>query len=98
MFLLLCFSHTCPPSSYVDIIHDYFLVKICDEKGSSLQGVKYVGGPEHKCTQSEGTGAPVVVVPYVTYPEEMPLPFAWQCDDCLITYDDINVLLDPTVS
>ena len=86
-------SHIYPPSSYVDMIHTEFLVKICNEKGSSLQGLKYVGGPEHMCTENDDDP---VVVPYVRFPqEEMPLP--WECKDCLNLYDDIDALLEPMV-
>ena len=64
-----------------------YLSKICNDEGSSLQGLHYEGGPEHDCTGKKST------VPYVAFPEEAKcLP--WKCEDCLELCDDINVLLE----
>lgn len=72
------------PSFYVKLIHTGYLKKICNEAGSSLQGLKYVGGPVHKCEVS-------IVVPCVSYPESEDL-CAVKCPICLESYDVENML------
>ena len=71
---------------------------ICNEKGSSLQGLEYDGGPEHDCECKEES----VIIPYVKFPEDKSTQEVqnWKCDDCLKEFcsGDINLLLDPKVS
>jgi ankyrin repeat protein/GTPase SAR1 family protein len=84
-----------PPSTYVLQIHVDYLRAICNEKGSSLQGLTYDGGPEHMC---EDEGGPVVV-PYVKFPKEknQPEDWSWKCILCLDSFKsgDVDLLLDP---
>ena len=80
----MCFCHfssqTYNPSSYVHLIHMKYLRAICNENGSSLQGLEYVGGPEHECKESESGS----VVEFVSFPEKENLN--WQCDYCLESF------------
>ena len=91
------YSQKLPPSTYVHQIHEKYLQAICNEKGSSLQGLKYDGGPEHECV---GTGEHAIV-PYVKFPEEKRKPdsWSWKCNDCLHSFqtEDVDLLLDPKV-
>lgn len=78
-----------PPSSYVQLIHMDYLQKICNDKGSSLQGLTYIGGPVHSCEER-------IVVPYVSYPDDENISDSWTCDICLKKCN-IDKLLDPKV-
>jgi hypothetical protein len=66
-----------------------FLQKICNEEGSSLQGLSYIGGPVHLCEHDHSE-----VVPCVSFPEDGDLVHSWTCDDCKESYD-VEKLLDP---
>jgi hypothetical protein len=82
-------SNPCPPSTYVSLLHMDFLQKICNEEGSSLQGLSYIGGPVHLCEHDHSE-----VVPCVSFPEDGDLVHSWTCDDCKESYD-VEKLLDP---
>ena len=90
---LLTFSHTYSPWEYVDMIHKEYLLKICNEAGSSLQGLKYEGGPKHMC---EMTHLPVML-PYVHFPEVEKTEHL-KCIECLKPYHDIDLILGTTVT
>ena len=85
-----------PPSTYVLRIHVEYLRAICNEKGNSLHGLRYDGGPEHMCGEEGGP----VIVPYVKFPEEnsQPEDWSWNCK-CLESFrsKDVDLLLDPKV-
>ena len=70
---------------------------ICNEKGSSLRGLNYDGGPEHDCECKEVS----VVIPYVKFPEDKSTQevWCWECDECFKKFHsgDIDLLLDPKV-
>ena len=68
--------------------------EICNEQGSSLEGLQYSGGPVHVCNSIESGR---VVVPYVSYPNERKED--WSCEDCLHSFNThaINLLLDQKV-
>ena len=74
-----------------------YLQEICNEKGSSLQGLTYDGGPEHMCKVKEGS----VIVPYVKFPEEknQPKDRSGKCEFCRNSFKsgDVDLLLDPKV-
>ena len=74
-----------------------YLRAICNEKGNSLHGLEYDGGPEHMCEDKGG----LVVVPYVKFPEEKSQPedWSWNCK-CLESFKsrDVDLLLDPKVA
>ena len=74
-----------------------YLQAICNEKGSSLQGLTYDGGPEHMCEEEGGP----VIVPYVKFPEEKKQPedWSWNCK-CLESFKSrcVDLLLYPEVT
>ena len=86
-------SSSTPPSSYVNLVHMDYLQKICNENGSSLQGLKYIGGPVHIC--EEGDNQPEVV-PCVSFPDDEEAAHSWKCTGCLKLFD-IEELLNPKV-
>ena len=62
---------------YILLLHTEYLRKICDEKESSLQGLKYIGGP--RCPECEWRE----VIPYVSYPDEQQTPSdEAECEEC----------------
>ena len=87
------FRHKVPPSTHVSFIHIEYLRKICNEQANSLQGLKYIGGPEHTCACDQWKG----VVPCVAYPEEIEIPSNWRCDECLHPFK-VDLILNPDVS
>ena len=86
--LTLVCSFSNPPSYYVDRMHTDYLSKICNENGSSLQGLEYTGGPVHICEDDHCA----VVVPCVSFPGNE-RRHDWECGKCL-TSCNIDKLLD----
>ena len=77
---------------YISLLHTEYLRKICDEKESSLQGLKYIGGP--MCPECEWRE----VIPYVSYPDEQETPSdEAECEECGLTYN-VNLLLTSQVN
>ena len=70
-----------------------YLQKICNEKGSSLQGLKYIGGPVHICEENDNQPE---VVPCVSFPDEEKVEDLWECPNCLKPMD-VEKLLNPEV-
>ena len=71
-----------------------YLCKICNESGSSLQGLKYIGGPDFTCS-CDWNG----VLPYVSYPnpdKSEAVSDEVRCEECLKGHS-INLVLDPMV-
>ena len=77
---------------YISLIHMEYLCKICNESDSSLQGLKYIGGPHITCScKSSG------ILSYVSYPESgKDATDEVECEQCLKCHS-INLVLDPTV-
>ena len=69
-----------------------YLQKICNENGSSLQGLKYIGGPVHQCSDDKCE----YVVPCASFPDEKEVGDRWKCRKCLESYD-IENMLNPEV-
>lgn len=79
---------------YISLIHMQYLYKICNESGSSLQGLKYIGGPDFTCS-CKWSG----ILPYVSYPnpdKSEAVSDKVPCEECLKGHS-VNLALDPTV-
>ena len=93
---LLSFYFSPPPKqekldSYIFMIHNKFLKKICDE--SDLKGLVYHGGPKVVCRQCEWRG----VLTCVGYPDEIEYSAEVNCKECNEQYN-IEELLRLQVS
>lgn len=80
---------------YISLLHTEYLRRICDEKESSLQGLKYVGGPDFTCPQCEWSGV-LQYVSYSKFDESEATSDEVPCEDCLQRHD-VNVILNPMV-
>ena len=92
MMSFIGYSST-PPSSYVSLVHMDYLQKICNENGSSLKGLNYIGGPVHVCEENDNQPE---TVPCVSFPNEKDVEDEWKCPECQKLFN-IEQLLNPKV-